>query len=71
MDEKEFERRSRLHHSDPNHFCMNMRAGFNCSCEFADLHPGPYTFACCYCGIYTASEARCRECTNEGDNHVY
>ena len=42
--------------------CGNPQFGFNCMCEWMRDNPGDIEFCCTYCGLYTASKARCSEC---------
>lgn len=42
--------------------CGNPEFGFPCVCGFTHDHPGDIEFTCEFCGIYTASQARCSKC---------
>ena len=42
--------------------CGNVKYGLDCICEWAKKHPGNKKFSCIWCGIYSASEARCNQC---------
>jgi len=45
--------------------CGNPQFGFDCMCEFVRENPGTINFTCEFCGIYTASKARCNKCEHE------
>ena len=44
------------------HTCDNLQFGFNCMCEWEKQNPGKNEYCCEFCGIYTASKARCNKC---------
>lgn len=45
--------------------CGNPENGFPCICDFLDQYPGDTEYSCEYCGIYSASRARCNHCEAE------
>jgi len=47
--------------------CGNPKMGFDCMCDWMKENPGDKNFSCEFCGIYTASKARCNECEEYED----
>lgn len=45
--------------------CGNTALGFNCMCQWMKDHPGTNDYNCQWCGLYTASKARCSECSQD------
>jgi len=42
--------------------CGNLIYNFDCMCQWIKDNSGNKHFSCQFCGIYTASKARCSEC---------
>lgn len=42
--------------------CGNPQYGFNCMCDWVELHPGQNSYSCEFCGLYDAAIPRCNKC---------
>lgn len=47
--------------------CGNPKMGFDCTCNWSNMHPGNKHYSCEYCGVYDASEPKCQSCEERED----
>ena len=45
--------------------CDNEKFGFDCTCEHEEKFPGNKEYFCEFCGMYTASQAKCNKCEKD------